>query len=180
MKLAVVFPGIGYTVDKPLLYYSKKIAAAHGYEVVDVPYGNFPARVKGDKAKMEASFYSALEQCEELLRDVDYSRYDEILFLSKSIGTAIAAAYGHRHGLTTRNVYFTPVAESFPLMDQPGIVYNGTRDAWVEGDVVVSECLRLRLPLIQIEGANHSLETGDWRRDLQNLRSIMDDVEQYI
>ena len=25
-KLAVVFPGIGYTVDKPLLYYSAKMA----------------------------------------------------------------------------------------------------------------------------------------------------------
>ena len=27
MKLAVVFPGIGYHADKPLLYYSKKLAA---------------------------------------------------------------------------------------------------------------------------------------------------------
>lgn len=33
MKLAVVFPGIGYHVDKPLLFYSKKIAASHGFEV---------------------------------------------------------------------------------------------------------------------------------------------------
>jgi len=30
MKIAVVFPGIGYHVDKPLLYYSKKIAASAG------------------------------------------------------------------------------------------------------------------------------------------------------
>lgn len=25
MKLAILFPGIGYHTDKPLLYYSKKI-----------------------------------------------------------------------------------------------------------------------------------------------------------
>ena len=39
-KAAVVFPGIGYHTDKPLLYYGKKLAAARGYEIVDVPYGN--------------------------------------------------------------------------------------------------------------------------------------------
>ena len=29
-KIAVFFPGIGYTCDKPLLYYSAKLAAAKG------------------------------------------------------------------------------------------------------------------------------------------------------
>ena len=32
-KLAVIFPGIGYTADKPLLYYSRRIAANLGYEI---------------------------------------------------------------------------------------------------------------------------------------------------
>ena len=30
-KLAVLFPGIGYHCDKPLLYYSAKLAGAAGY-----------------------------------------------------------------------------------------------------------------------------------------------------
>ena len=32
MKLVVCFPGIGYHCDKPLLYYSRKLAAAAGYD----------------------------------------------------------------------------------------------------------------------------------------------------
>ena len=32
-KLAVIFPGIGYTAYKPLLYYSRRIAANFGYEI---------------------------------------------------------------------------------------------------------------------------------------------------
>ena len=32
MKLAVFFPGIGYHCDKPLLYYSQKLAKECGYE----------------------------------------------------------------------------------------------------------------------------------------------------
>ena len=51
MKLAVLFPGIGYHVDKPLLYYGRKLAVQRGYEVVGVPYGNFPDGVKGSPEK---------------------------------------------------------------------------------------------------------------------------------
>lgn len=32
-KIAVPFPGIGYTCDKPLLYYSGKLAEKYGYQV---------------------------------------------------------------------------------------------------------------------------------------------------
>lgn len=35
-KLAIVFPGIGYHCDKPLLYYSKKIAVSNGFEIKEV------------------------------------------------------------------------------------------------------------------------------------------------
>ena len=55
MKLAVLFPGIGYHVDKPLLYYGRKLAVQRGYEVVGVPYGNFPDGVKGSPEN-EAGF----------------------------------------------------------------------------------------------------------------------------
>ena len=65
MKLAVVFPGIGYHADKPLLYYSKKLAAQAGWQVVEVAYGAFPDRVKGDRAKMEKSFRIAMEGAEK-------------------------------------------------------------------------------------------------------------------
>ena len=35
-KTAIIFPGIGYHTDKPLLYYSKKLAAESGYHVIEV------------------------------------------------------------------------------------------------------------------------------------------------
>ena len=56
MKLAVIFPGIGYHTDKPLLYYGKKAAGALGYEIVEAPYGNFEKNIKGSAEKMEKHF----------------------------------------------------------------------------------------------------------------------------
>lgn len=64
-KLAVFFPGIGYTVDKPLLSDSRKIVEALGYEIKLLPYQGFPEKVKGDRARMVESFRIALEQTEE-------------------------------------------------------------------------------------------------------------------
>ena len=31
-RLAVFFPGIGYTVDKPLMHYSRRLAEKHGFD----------------------------------------------------------------------------------------------------------------------------------------------------
>ena len=51
-KLAVFFPGIGYTNDKPLLYYSRKLAEERGYEVICMEYHDLPEKIKGNKEKM--------------------------------------------------------------------------------------------------------------------------------
>ncbi|HJC39021.1 MAG TPA: alpha/beta hydrolase [Candidatus Mediterraneibacter faecigallinarum] len=179
-KAAVLFPGIGYHTDKPLLYYSKKIAAELGYEIIEVPYGKFPKGVKGSREKMEKAFFSALEQAGEILQNVDFSEYDDIVFISKSVGTAVASAYAGRHGLKTRNIYYTPVEASFQFMEQPGIVFTGTADAWVTFEAVKQGCETGGFPLYVTEDGNHSLETGAVKRDLENLREIMRITEEYI
>ena len=74
-KLAVFFPGIGYTVDKPLMHYSRRLAADAGFEVLLLPYAGFPQKVKGDPAKMEESYDVALSQSWEMLSSTDLSEY---------------------------------------------------------------------------------------------------------
>lgn len=179
-KIAVIFPGVGYHADKPLLYYSKKIASQNGYEIVEVPYGKFPKGVKGSREKMEKAFFSAVEQAEEILKDVDFSAYDDILFISKSVGTAVSSAYAGKHHLKTRNIYYTPVEASFQFMTQPGIAFTGTKDSWVDYEAVKEGCEKGGFPLYITEGANHSLETGDVMTDLENLQKIMLAAEKYI
>ena len=46
-KLAVLFPGIGYHVDKPLLYYGAKLAKQYDLEIVEVKYGEFHENIQG-------------------------------------------------------------------------------------------------------------------------------------
>lgn len=179
-KLAVLFPGIGYTCDKPLLYYGGKLAAVSGCEVLQVPYGNFQPGIKGNAQKMEEAFYSALMQAEELLRETDFADR-EIIFLSKSIGTAVAAAYAKKHGLKVKSVSFTPVEQTFLFAEGEGIMFHGTADPWARDTEKIREgCGRIGQRLYLVEGANHSLETGDVEKDIANLQKVMAQVKDFI
>lgn len=180
MKAAVFFPGIGYHVDKPLLYYSKKLAKNAGYETIDVPYGGFPKDVKSSSEKMKEAFASALAQTGDILKDVDWKQYEEVLFVSKSIGTAVAAAYADREGLNTRNIFFTPVEQTFSIQMQEGIVFTGTADPWVREGAVPALCKERHIPVHLIEQGNHSLETGNALKDIENLRRIMEIAQKYV
>lgn len=62
---------------------------------------------------MEAGFKKLYEQTEEQLKNVDLSRYEDVLFVSKSIGTAVAAAYTNFYKVKCRNVFYTPLEYTF-------------------------------------------------------------------
>lgn len=180
MKLAVIFPGIGYHADKPLLYYSKRIAQKCGFEIVEVPYGGFGNHVKGSAQKMQSAFESALLQTEQILQPVDFEKYNALLFISKSIGTAVAGAYAKKHGLSTGNIYYTPVEPSFQVMDNNGVVFFGTADPWTDEGTLERGCHGKHLPYYKYKDANHSLETGNVLTDLRNLSDIMEKTLEYV
>ena len=64
--------------------------------------------------------------------------------------------------------------------EQKGIVFHGTADPWVETTDVVKGCRERNLPLYITEGGNHSLETGDVLKDIQNLREIMEKTTEFL
>ena len=180
-KLAVIFPGIGYHTDKPLLYFGKKLARTYGYEILEVPYTHFKTGIKGNPEKMREAFFSALEQTQEILSDVLWEEAEDILFISKSIGTVVAAAFAEKKGLKVRHIYYTPLAETFTMAQSGnGIAFHGTADPWASDRDIEDGCRQKEIPLTEIADANHSLETGDVRTDLENLLQVMNATEKWI
>ena len=172
-KLACFFPGIGYTCDKPLLYYSRSLLQKMGWEVVCVPYSGFPAGVKGNAEKKEQCVKIAAEQAEGLLKKIRWNRYDDILFVGKSVGTVVGPAYAKAHGIDCRQILFTPVEDMFAYTGEKAIAFHGTADTWTETDVIRANCHRLGIPLYETPDANHSLETGHVGRDIRELGKVM-------
>ena len=181
-KLAVFFPGIGYTVDKPLLYYSRKLIVSAGYDIRLLPYTGFPDKILGDKSRLQESYRIALEQTKEMLKDVDFDAYDDILFVGKSIGTAVATEYASQLRKPLRFVLYTPLEETFRFPIDDAIVFTGLADPWVgkENSRIEALCKEKHIPCTLIPSGNHSLETGDVQTDLLNLQMIMKKTEEFL
>ncbi len=183
-KLAVIFPGIGYTVDKPLMYYSAKIAKNAGYEIKPIPYSSFPKKIIGDQDKMKESFEIAIRQAREMLANVDFNEYSDILFIGKSIGTAVALRIAMESGIGNqiRKVLYTPVGATFENPVGEAIAFTGTGDPWVGGadSVILELCKNNGIPCYVYEHANHSLETGELDTDLRYLKDVLEKTMQFI
>ena len=179
-RLAVLFPGIGYHCDKPLLYYAAKLAGAAGYEVLRINYAGFPEKVRGDGEKLRQCVGIAWEQACAALSQVNWAAYGDILFIGKSIGTAVCAAYAQRHHLQCRQILFTPVEETFRFADSRSIAFHGTADPWADTKTIEECCRRTGIPLYETEAANHSLETGNVDNDIEIMRKTMQTVKAYI
>lgn len=184
-KIAILFPGIGYTCDRPLLYYSGRLARQHGYETVSVSY-SLPAPnpqknpMDSREKRLKLSAKAALLQTEELLSGISWNTYEEILFLSKSIGTVVSTAYAQKHQLSVKNILFTPLPGTFRHVRGHCIAFHGTADPWIETSLVIEKCKELEIPLFLTPEANHSLECGDVKKDLEILRKVMKEVEKFM
>ena len=183
-RLAVIFPGIGYTADKPLLHYSRRIAAEQGYDIRVMAYTGFPPKIPGDSSRMVRSFEIALEQSVAMLSDVDLSAYDRILFIGKSIGTIVAAKIASESLARDRIrlILYTPLEDTFSFEFGEAIVFTGDSDPWVgrEKSRILSICESRGIPCSLISGGNHSLETRNWQEDLKNLRIILAETEAFL
>lgn len=180
MKLAVIFPGIGYHCDKPLLYYARKLAAELGYEVLALDYAYEGGNIRGDKSKMKAAFEALYAQAEDALREVDFGKYDEVLFTSKSVGTIIASAYAYKHGVRCRQVLYTPLEYTFEYPHEKACAFIGTADAWSQVDKVVEMAKGSGVPIFVYDNLNHSLEGDDVMENVRVLERVMEETRRFM
>ena len=128
---------------------------------------------------MQQAFEDALQQADGILAGTDWDRED-ILFVSKSVGTAVASAFAVRHGLHPRFVYFTPVEASFRVMQEPCVVFHGDMDPWLDHQIFLEKVREAGFAYHVVKGANHSLETGSAETDIGNLQDIMRKVDDFV
>ena len=122
----------------------------------------------------------ALLQAEKQLADIDFSKYDDIVLIGKSIGTKAALAFREKYGLSARAILLTPLEMTFEHDTSGSIAFHGTSDQWAK----TSEIERLRkensVPLYEYEHANHSIETVDVFRNLEHLQDVMEKTARFI
>lgn len=184
-KLAIFFPGIGYHCDKPLLYYSRKLADEAGYKsILTLEYSlagsNITGNIRGDREKMQQAFSYLYEQAAKQLSSINWQDYDEIIFISKSIGTVIASAFAQHEKISCRQILYTPLCETYDFHPQNAIAFLGTSDPWSDIEKVTDISGEQKIPLFLYPDANHSLETEDTLRNIKTLQDVMEETKRFL
>ena len=185
-KIAVFFPGLGYHNDKPLLYYSRKIAISNDFQPININYNNIPKAIVGDENSIKSCFEILYLQAKEQLDKINFNEYNNIIFISKSIGTIIAKEYSIKNNINAHHILYTPLGYTFKVMNKEkekninSIAFTGTKDQWVGLNIVEMGCKEFSIPLYKYDDANHSIETGNTLKDIEYLTNIMSVSEKFI
>ncbi|SEK63762.1 alpha/beta hydrolase [Ruminococcus albus] len=180
MKLCVLFPGIGYHCEKPLLYYSAKLARSKGYDVIPLKFSGFDNTTKGNEEKMSRAADHALALASEQLSVIDFSQYEKVVFIGKSIGTIACLAYRETSGINASCILLTPLEATFESLSHRCTAFHGTSDPWADTEAIRKLCRKHLVPLNEYNGANHSLETGDTFTDIQTVLDVTEKIDALL
>lgn len=190
--LALVLPGLGYSADMPLLYYSKMLLLNRSVDVLQL----MPATLSAEFQALDAAGRQAWLR-EDVIAGLDAGLarrdYRGIIMVGKSIGTIGLAMALHEaeSRLPTVAVWLTPIFREPVVMNAamtdegPAFFLCGSADTTYLHDSL-DEILKTRTKAIAcvIRGADHSLELGGdeegtfaaIREAMRALGRFLDDV----
>ena len=122
---------------------------------------------------MQQAFESLYAQAEKSLSAIDFNKYNEILFISKSVGTIIASAYAEKHNLKCRQILYTPLKYTYDYKHDDAVSFIGTSDPWSIVPEVEELSQKQKVPMYVYENTNHSLEIEDTLENLRILQDVM-------
>lgn len=173
MKLCVIFPGIGYHCDKPLLYYAKKIAKNLGYDILEITYKKVDGDILHDLDCRKNAIDEYFKQVNEQLSNVEFDKYSKVLFISKSIGTTLSSMVAKSLKCNVYSVLYTPIQETFDYLNGEYILFHGTKDPWLKHSVFEDLTRNLEHPYYIYDNCNHSLECDDVLENLRIMKDVM-------
>lgn len=169
----VLFPGMGYGVDRPLFYYARQQARQHGCEVVCAAY---PAFDQDPALPLEQRAAAMLPGCvSRVLEQLEDRCRGRCVFVSKSLGTLVAGEAARRLGLQPAQIFLTPLPQTYEQ-------YMRGRACWAvygTADPLMTRACAGRMRrdpavhLTAVARANHSLEVpGDLMASVNALRRV--------
>ncbi|MHA7138024.1 alpha/beta hydrolase [Rossellomorea arthrocnemi] len=185
--IAILLPGLGYTVQAPLLHYSTGIYLHKGYDVLHINYQYTSADYEGFSIEEvdDALKHDVKEVVDQVLQEKNYSR---IHLVAKSFGTiALSNELTRESFQDAELIWLTPLIkedEVFQAMldsGQEGICIMGDADRHYEEARFNELKSNHRLDLHLIKGVNHSLEHDFQVLDsISTHKEIMSIIEAFI
>ncbi len=179
--LMLMFPGLNYTCDNPLLYYLAGLAVNRSMDVLQL-WANYTIHEFQSLSKADQVRW-LLEDARSLIEAGRKNRsYERLIFVGKSIGTlTLAAVFNQLKDLAT-----VPAIWLTPLFRQPVVLESalqvvgnalfiaGSADSTYDAGAMKQVASLPTAQTLVIPGADHSLEIpGDLELSLEILQKIM-------
>ena len=188
-SVALVFPGLAYNTDMPLLHYTIETILGSGINVltVDYDYSNIPEFLE---LQIRERSDWVIEDIEAALKAITEERNQNVgCLVGKSLGTL---AVGHLletypNLREAKTIWLTPLIKNPQLLEQmlaymkDAVLVVGTEDSHYDRDIVDRLNAATQLSGIIIDRANHSLEIeGEVTQSLRILMQIVAILEQFL
>ena len=186
-RLAIQLPGLWYTCDMPLLYYSRLVLVRRGIDVLQL-HTDYTGPVFQSSSPEERLQWGYLDARGALQAALAQREYQQLILVGKSIGTIpMAQLVEAGIGMDTILIWLTPLLHQSRLVESalqwrgPALFAVGTGDSTYQAQVLDRICQQTGAEVIIIEGADHSLEIpGDWSRSLQAMDEVMSGLEGFL
>ena len=179
--IAVLFPGIGYTCERPLMQKCISQFHAQGFQIITLDFSAIPFHGPDD---LDTAYQTACAQVSKELSGFDFGQYRRILFLSKSLGTACASWYEQQMSTLPSQFFLTPLPQTLRNITGQSQILGmvvGTEDTYVSPTAVTDFCHNHEIPALLIEGVGHSLtDKKDMKRTESIDRKILDRITAFI
>jgi pimeloyl-ACP methyl ester carboxylesterase len=185
--LAVVFPGLHYTCDKPLLYYSTLLLKDRGMDVLQLKpdYTSTAFRSAPDQERARWKLDDARSGVSTVLAQRDYTR---LILIGKSIGTHTMAFLTDDENMQGAElIWLTPLLRRPELVSaalkskQPSLYIVGNADPNHDLEALKKIARSASAQTITIDGANHSLEIKENTFDsLQVLVDVLQGISAFL
>lgn len=172
MDIAVLIGGRNYSADCPLLYYAGVILRRSGFQTVKISYGS-DIRGRPDISIPER-IELAKPEVLNALKAIDFSQYDRIVFVSKSMGTVLAGYAAEQLGISPEQVFLTPLEGTLRYMNGSCVSLSGDMDAYLEPAVLEEYCRKNNITYKIYGGVGHSLECSDNKATFRIIGEIAD------
>ncbi len=165
-KLVVSFPGGRTGTDVPILYFCAKSFENRGYEKLFIPHA--PSADEG--------FATNLAHAKEILANIDFSKYEDIVFVAKSRGTQIACMLKQELHIPAALVLLTPIPETLPYITKDNhiiFVSAGTKDRYLDSTTLQDLCEQEHISYYIEQNVGHRMEVaGNIDRDVEIIGNV--------
>lgn len=177
MKAVVLFPGVRYSCDTPLLYYAGTVFRSRGYQVFQVDYDQRMLSTDSLEQRARAVSGDVLAQVQAM----GLEEMEDVVFVSKSVGTVLAGWTAEQLPFLVRHIYLTPLEPTLPCIHpETDVAVGAGDDPYLDGEVLRRLCEERGIPLTMYPGVGHRLEDKrDHHRTLEILKEIVELYERF-